>query len=180
MTARRLARRLPRLLSILLLATAIPPAWAQDDWNPRSGDAWVDAWLGDMNRYGASYPDAFIDEIVRYHDTPRSLVRELLLDREWAPGDVYYACALASVSGRPCRHVADLWARDHAQGWGAVAHELGVDPGSPAFQRLKKGFVPSYDRWGRPILVDESLAGDYPDRKRMPPPPVEDGATPVP
>ena len=171
-----MGRRIAYLLPVLL-AAALSPALSlaqspsqsfRHDWNPRTGDAWVDTWLADMNRYGSSYPDAFIDEIARYHDTPRALVRELLVDRQWAPGDVYYACALASVTGRPCRHVADLWQRDHAQGWGAIAQGLGVEPGSPAFHRLKKGFVPSYDRWGRPILVDDSLARDFPDRKRMP------------
>ena len=43
-------------------------------WNPRSGDVWVDTWLGDMNRYGSRYPEPFIDEMVRYHGAPRDLV----------------------------------------------------------------------------------------------------------
>ena len=77
------------------------------DWNPRSGDAWVDTWLGDMNRYGSRYRDPFIDEMVRYHGAPRDLVIDLLVNRRWAPGDVYYACAIAQVINRPCRYVAD-------------------------------------------------------------------------
>ncbi|MBB1061200.1 hypothetical protein [Marilutibacter spongiae] len=173
MTARRSTRATSRRILpvvLLLVACAFAPAWGQDDWSPRTGDAWVDAWLGDMNRYGASYPDAFIDEIVRYQEAPRALVRELLLDRGWRPGDVYYACGLAAVSGRPCRHVADRWQRDAAGGWGAIAVELGVEPGSAAFMRLKKGFVPSYDRWGRPIRVDDALAREFPGRERMPAP----------
>ncbi|GAB3344130.1 hypothetical protein [Marilutibacter aestuarii] len=176
MPARRSAR--PSSISCLLalvLASALAPAWGQDDWNPRTGDAWVDAWLGDMNRYGSAYPDAFIDEIVRYHEAPRALVRELLVERKWRPGDVYYACGLAAVSGRPCRHVADRWQRGGAEGWGAIAVELGVEPGSAAFMRLKKGFVPSYDRWGRPIRVDDALARDFPGRERIPAA-VEDNA----
>lgn len=143
------------------------PASAQDytfGWNPRSGDVWVDTWLSDMNRYGSRYRDPFVDEMVRYHGAPRDLVVDLLDTRRWAPGDVYLACALASIIGRPCRYVADIWERDHAQGWGNVAKSLGIKPGSPEFHRLKKGFVPSYDRWGRAITLDAQLERDFPGR----------------
>lgn len=142
-------------------------ASAQDysfGWNPRSGDVWVDTWLSDVNRYGSRYRDPFVDEMVRYHGAPRDLVTDLLVTRRWAPGDVYFACALASVIGRPCRYVADVWERDHAQGWGNVAKGLGIKPGSAEFHRLKKGFVPSYDRWGRAITLDAELERDFPGR----------------
>ena len=133
-------------------------------WNPRSGDVWVDATLGDMNRYAGRYRDPFIDELVRYHGAPRDLVVDLLIHRHWAPGDVYFACALARLAGQPCRAVVDLWERDHAQGWGAVARRLGIKPGSAEFHRLKQGMVPSYDRWGRPIDLDAQLQRDFPGR----------------
>lgn len=145
---------------------AMGGACAQDfafDWNPRSGDAWVDAQLADINRYGLRYREPFIDEMARYHGAPRELVGELL-QRQWAPGDIYFACALAQLAGRPCRYVAEQWERDHALGWGALAQRMGIKPGSPEFHRLKRGFVPSFDRWGRPIELDASLAEDFPGR----------------
>lgn len=160
-----------RLVSSLIVAAALAAgagaATAQDislHWNPRSGDVWVDTWLGDMNRYGTRYRDPFIDEMVRYHGAPRDLVTDLLLNRRWAPGDVYYACAIAQVIGRPCRYVVDTWEANRGQGWGVVAQRLGVKPGSPAFHRLKQGFVPTYDRWSRPITLDDELRRAYPNR----------------
>ncbi len=132
-------------------------------WNPRSGDTWVDVWLGDMNRYGNRYRDPFIDEMVRYHGAPRDLIEDLLA-RRWAPGDIYFACALARLAGRPCRDVADMWERDHGQGWGAIAKRMGIKPGSAEFHKLKRGMVPTYDRWGRPIDLDDQLTRDFPGR----------------
>lgn len=158
------------LLAIVLSAFACDVA-AQDfafPWNPRTGDDWVDQQLADINAYGARYPDAFIDEIVRYHHAPRELVSELVTSRGWAPGDVYYACAVAQIIGRPCRHVVDAWVRDHAQGWGEVAKRLGIEPGSDEFGRLKRGFVASYDRWGRPIELDAELRRAFPSREQRP------------
>jgi hypothetical protein len=144
----------------LALAVAAGGVQAQTftfGWNPRSGDTWVDVWLGDMNRYGSRYRDPFIDEMVRYHGAPRDLIDDLLR-RRWAPGDIYFACALARLAGRPCRDVADMWERDHGQGWGAMAKRLGIKPGSAEFHRLKRGMVPTYDRWGRPIDLDSCSA----------------------
>jgi hypothetical protein len=136
-------------------------------WNPRSGDTWIDVTLGDMNRYGSRYRDPFVDEMVRYRAAPRDLVVDLLA-RHWAPGDIYYACALAQLIGRPCRYVVEVWERDHAQGWGAVAKRLGIRPGSAQFHQLKRSFVPSYDRWGRPIELDAQLQREFPGRARGP------------
>lgn len=165
-------RPLASALLVFALGTGLAaPSQAQDfsfGWNPRTGDVWVDTWLGDMNRYGGRYRDPFIDEMVRYHAAPRDLVVELLVRRRWAPGDVYYACALARLVGRPCREVVDIWERDHGQGWGAVAKRLGIKPGSAEFHRLKRGLVPSYDRWGRPIVLDRDLEDDFPGRGKGP------------
>ena len=75
---------------VFALAIAATAAHAQTfvfSWNPRSGDAWVDVWLGDMNRYASRYRDPFVDEIVRYHGAPRDLVEDLLR-RRWAPGSM--------------------------------------------------------------------------------------------
>ena len=152
----------------LAIATFVGGAASAQDltvgWHPRSGDMWVDTWLGDMNNYGYRYREPFIDEMVRYHGAPRDLVRDLIVDQRWAPGDVYYACSIASIIGRPCRYVVDEWERNHGQGWGVMAQRLGIKPGSAEFHRLKRGFVPTYDRWARPITLDDDLHRAFPDR----------------
>ena len=150
-----------------LMAASTGTVTAQDfsfGWNPRSGDVWVDSQLNDVNRYGSRYREPFVDEMVRYYGAPRGLVTELLVTRRWAPGDVYYACSIAQTLGRPCRYVVDQWDRNHGKGWGAVAKELGIKPGSAEFHRLKRGFVPTYDRWARPITIDADLRKDFPNR----------------
>ncbi|HEY4529223.1 MAG TPA: hypothetical protein VIG97_02675 [Luteimonas sp.] len=140
-------------LFCLLLPLA---ALAQDEaggsaWSPDTGDAVVDARLADINRYAGRYPDAFIDELVRYFDAPRPLLQDLLLRQERTPGDIYYACALARVSGRPCRGVIEAWSAGHADGWQGIARDLGVTPGDARARRLREGMKDSYQRWGRPL-----------------------------
>ena len=166
------------MLPLLLAASATVAAQGGvDAWNPRSGDPWVDARLADINDYAARWPGPFADEVVRYFGAPRPLVDELM-QRGWPPGDIYYACALAQAAGRPCRAVADDWAQHRGEGWGVLAQQLGIAPGSPAFHALKRGFVPSYDRWGRPIPLDATLRAEFPGREDavpggLPEPPPE-------
>ena len=160
-------RKLTTFALAVALAASTGAAVAQDftfGWNPRSGDVWMDTWLGDMNNYGYRYREPFIDEMVRYHGAPRDLVSDLLINRRWAPGDVYMACSIASIIGRPCRYVVDTYERDHGQGWGVIAKRMGIKPGSAEFHRLKQGFVPTYDRWSRPIRLDAQLERDFPGR----------------
>lgn len=149
----------------------------------RTGDVWVDRQLDDISLYGARYRDAFIDELVRYHGAPRELVLELL-ERKWPPGDIYYACALGSVSGRPCRHVVDQYRHGEGPDWHAVAQRMGVTMDSPQYRRLKRGLVATYARWGRPIEAEVAPAIRKPEAPRTgdasPKPPVAAELAPVP
>lgn len=121
------------------------------DWDPRSGDAWVDRQLGDMNQYAARYRGAFIDELVRYRAAPRDLVTELVMKRGWVPGDVYYACAVAQLVGKPCRAVVEVWQQGHADGWRAVAKQVGLGSQPNAAGRMRQNITGSFERWGRPL-----------------------------
>lgn len=149
------------LLLGLSLATA---AQAQTvGYNIRTGDVWVDTRLGEINDYGRRYRGPFVDEMTGYYGAPRSLVDELLDRRGWAPGDVYYACAIARSLGVPCLNVVREYDRNPGQGWGAVAQRMGIKPGSPAFHALKRGAVQTYDHWGYPIRVDQNVRVDWAD-----------------
>lgn len=151
---------LAMLLACAPVSAAAQPAFAFG-WDPRTGDAVLDARLADINTYGDRYQAAFVDELVRYHAAPRALVTALLADEQWAPGDLYFACALAHAAGRPCRHVIAAWRHGHATGWGAVAATLDMAAGSPGFQRITEGVAASYRRWGRPLPdVDGAADGE--------------------
>jgi len=106
-------------------------------FSPRTGDSLVDNQLGDINRYARGNSDSFIEDVVASFGVPRSLVRDYYVDRRWAPGDIYFACALARQLGRPCVEILNVYERDHGQGWGVIAQRLGIKPGSPAFHSLK-------------------------------------------
>jgi len=130
-------------------------------YNIRTGDVWVDTRLGEINDYGRRYRDPFVSEMTGYYGAPRSLVLDLLDRRDWAPADVYFACAIARALRIPCLEVVQRYERDPGQGWGNLAKQMGIKPGSPAFHALKNGTVGTYDRWGYPVRVDQRVSVDW-------------------
>ena len=149
------------VIALLLALAAACPAHAQEDAaeppavaaqaEPRTGSDWIDARLLDMNDYAARYRDAFVDEIVRYHQAPRALVEEALADEGMSAGDVYFACALAQAIGRPCRAVVDVWRSDSSDGWQGVAERLDLDQLAGIHRRIRSDITESYARWARPL-----------------------------
>ena len=106
-------------------------------YSPRTGDISIDTQLGAMNGYGRDNRDYFVDDVVGNFGAPRYLVNDLLTTRRWAPGDVYYACALAYQLRRPCADVVRMYEQDRGQGWGVIAKRMGIKPGSAQFHALK-------------------------------------------
>lgn len=106
-------------------------------FSPRTGDVWMDTQLGDMNVYARGDRNGFIDDVSVRFGAPRYLVNEYIVDRRWAPGDVYYGCALAQQLRVPCQNVLSDYDKNHGQGWGVIAKRMGIKPGSAAFHALK-------------------------------------------
>ncbi len=106
-------------------------------FSPRTGDVWMDAQLGEMNVYARGDRNAFIDDVVVNFGAPRYVVTQYVVDRRWAPGDVYYGCALAHQLRVPCLNVLRDYDKNHGQGWGVIAKRMGIKPGSAEFHALK-------------------------------------------
>ncbi len=149
-------------LALVLSTGAVGLADAQSvGYNTRTGDVWVDNRLGEINDYGRQYREPFIGEMTSHYGAPRPLVVDLLDQRRWSPGDVYYACAIASALGVPCANVVREYESNPGQGWGQLAQRMGIKPGSPQFHALKRGTVNTYGRWGHQIAVDSDVRVDW-------------------
>ena len=142
------------LLAALLLGMAVrasaQPA-EEPAYQPRSGDAWIDRQLTDINRYAARYPRSFADEVARYYSVPRDYVEAMQQQPAWEPGDIFMACALAQRIAQPCRVVVREWSRDHVDGWAGVATRLQSKPGTAPYRELRKDIEQTYARWARPL-----------------------------
>ncbi len=137
------------LLGFLAWAASSFSQTTEPVYQPRSGDAWIDRQLADINSYAARYPQSFADEMARYYSVPRDYVEAMLQQPSWEAGDILMACALAQVVAQPCRAVVREWSRDHAEGWAGVARRLQARPGSRQYRELRKDIKATYSRWAR-------------------------------
>lgn len=123
-----------KLLAIALAAACIAPAQAQ-----YTGDPALDAVLATLDALYYDEPDYYVEQIVYETRAQPVIVREYIHERRYAPADVYLIGELAQLSGKSFADVAGRYEANRGQGWGAVARDLGIKPGSAQFHALKDG-----------------------------------------
>lgn len=53
------------------------------------------------------------------------------------PAEIYLACEIGKIANKPVDQVVESYKRNKGKGWGVIAKEMGIKPGSPAFHQLK-------------------------------------------
>ena len=64
---------------------------------------------------------------------------EAVLGQVHDPGDAFMVFQLGQWSRQPADRVVPVYQAHKSKGWGALAKELGIKPGSPEFHALKRG-----------------------------------------
>jgi hypothetical protein len=54
-------------------------------------------------------------------------------------GDIYLIIEISRITKKPVDDVFQVYRNNKTKGWGAIAKELGIKPGSPEFHALKNG-----------------------------------------
>ncbi|MGE5558990.1 MAG: hypothetical protein ACM3WV_10325 [Bacillota bacterium] len=118
------------LLLILVLAF---PAFAFT----RSGDGELDVALSILNTSGRSDYGTFKSEMVLSYNITAGKIDFFYLKMGVQPADVFMICVLATLAGVSIDRVYALYRVNKPQGWGYIAKQLGIKPGSKAFHSLK-------------------------------------------
>ena len=64
---------------------------------------------------------------------------EAIMARVATPGDAYMCFRVGQVASKPVEVVTKEYQAHKGQGWGVIAKNLGIKPGSEEFHALKKG-----------------------------------------
>ena len=65
-----------------------------------------------------------------------------------APSDVYICLRIGEVADQPIDRVVAEYQKHKGQGWGVIAKNLGIKPGSDEFHALKAGRLSSHSGGG--------------------------------
>lgn len=100
-----------------------------------TGDTQINQHLHEVNAYAKAEYESFKNDLSLKFGISKREVDKYVVEERMRPGDLYYACAVSNVTGKRVNDVIVLY--KDKKGWGAVAQELGIKPGSREFHILK-------------------------------------------
>lgn len=102
----------------------------------RSGDTELDASLKIVNTDGNKDLSAFKLSLTKTFSVPMPKV-EAVFKIGMTPGDALMAFQISNITRRPIEDVITVYKKSKSKGWGAMAKEMGIKPGSAEFHALK-------------------------------------------
>lgn len=115
-----------------------PAANPAPKYTPNTGDKDLDVVLSNLNVEAGVYVDAFVSELSISYAIPKVQIEELVYNMRVPFGDVFVSVWLASSLKKPLSVVVKEYSVNKDNGWGVIAKNLGIKPGSEAFHSLKK------------------------------------------
>lgn len=102
----------------------------------RSGDTELDASLKLVNTDANKDLPAFKANLIKTFNATTTQV-ETCFKLGMNAGDAFMAFQVANIAKRPIEQVITVYRSSKSKGWGAMAKELGIKPGSAEFHALK-------------------------------------------
>ena len=101
----------------------------------KTGDSGLDAELNIANKEAKADLSLFKKNLSTEFSISVPKIEGLL--KSMLPGEILIAVKIASVANKPIDTVVDSYKRNKDKGWGVIAKEMGIKPGSAEFHALK-------------------------------------------
>ena len=110
-----------------------------------TGDRGFDSILQNLSVSASADPDGYYRDLSARNGIPEQDIRQAKDRYGLNYSDLYMASALAKATHRPILGVAEDYHQNQGKGWGVMAKQLGVKPGSDEFHAMKTGARRSLD-----------------------------------
>lgn len=101
----------------------------------KSGDTELDASLSDINAKAKLDLSVFKKDMSVSFGVTNGKLDNLLLTMQ--PADVYMSLEIGKLVKKPVETVVASYEKNKGKGWGVIAKEMGIKPGSKEFHELK-------------------------------------------
>lgn len=98
----------------------------------------LDGFLNHLNVQARGDMNGFSAKVAMQFGVPEARVR-VVLGSVREPADAFMVFQLGQMAQCPQERVMEVYKTRRGQGWGVMAKELGIKPGSPEFHALKRG-----------------------------------------
>ncbi len=120
------------ILSLLFCSMGL---FAQLPFN--TGDAELDLELSRMNSDAKGDFSAFKADLSLSYKVSEKEIDRLHVSVKMEPAEIFLALELAKISKRSIDEVVEVYTAQKEKGWGFIAKQLGIKPGSQEFHALK-------------------------------------------
>jgi hypothetical protein len=114
---------------ILFFAITIPAVNAHAD---------LDAFLSRINNQAKADLNGFSIKLSAQFGVPLPQVK-IVMDRVDTAADAFMCFQLGRMTNKQPETVVQTYSNNRGKGWGVIAKELGIKPGSSEFHALKRG-----------------------------------------
>jgi len=105
--------------------------------NTPSGDPELDRSLEDLSDGAKENIGEFAKKMSSKYGISEETTDWLLRRVGMSPGDAYMTAKVSRISRRSVEDVANAYKENKGKGWGAIAKQMGIKPGSKEFHELK-------------------------------------------
>jgi hypothetical protein len=126
-----------RIVSLgIVLAFSCMPLAAQT-FVLMTGDSGLDITLSSLNVEARSDMGSFTTELSVTFQVRQTQIQSWITVERLQPAEIYLVLELARISRKPPATVIVVYRKYRGRGWGVVARELGIRPGSAEFREWK-------------------------------------------
>jgi hypothetical protein len=123
-----------KIIFVLLLSVFSLGLSAQIEF--RTGDVELDSDLNVINSNAKTDLPAFKADLTADFGVSAKNV-DYMLSINMEPAEIYFALEVSVAVNKPIETVIDTYETHRDKGWGYIAQQLGIKPGSPEFHVLK-------------------------------------------
>ncbi len=122
---------------LLLLAGPASGDGKKGGYRGNTGDQGLDLSLRNLDVEARANLPGFIGKMSVRFGVPEAKVSDLVVKASIPPADVYMAFRIAGLIHKPVDVVIQEYNAHKGKGWGVIAKNLGIKPGSKEFHALK-------------------------------------------
>lgn len=126
-----------RELILIFLAFIVHSASAQIAF--KTGNTQLDSDLKVINANASADYGAFKADMKLTYNVTERKIEYMKADLGMAPGEIYLALEISKIAKIPEDNVLSIYKTDKSKGWGYIAKQAGIKPGSDEFHQLKNG-----------------------------------------
>ena len=115
----------------------------------KSGDVELDANLNDINIKAKTDLKIFKKDLSLEFNIGEPKIDKMIVDLKMSPADAYMVLQVASETKKEPDMVLNSFTTNKDKGWGVIAKEMGIKPGSPEFHALKGKAKNKKDKSGK-------------------------------